>query len=57
MTSDHDDRTGPSGRWLRRETRRRRDRERVKKHGATLRKVYLDAVRKRAQERAGPKST
>jgi len=52
MTGDVNDRGGRSGRWLRRETRRRQERDRLKKHGASLRRVYLDAVRKRAQERS-----
>jgi len=54
MTTDsaREDRGGRSGHWLRRETRRRRERERLQKHGAGLRRVYLDAVRKRAQARA-----
>jgi hypothetical protein len=37
------------GRWQRRELRRRRERERLQKHGASLRRVYADAVRKRAK--------
>lgn len=40
-----------SGRWLRREKRRRSERERLQKHGASLRRVYIDAVRKRIQAR------
>ena len=38
---------GPSGRWRRREERRRQERRRIKKHGASLRRVYVNAVRKR----------
>jgi hypothetical protein len=38
-------------RWVRRETRRKAERERLRKHGASLRRVYLDAVRKRATKR------
>jgi len=41
--------TGRSGRWLRREERRRRERQRLAKHGAGLRRVYVDAIRKRIQ--------
>jgi hypothetical protein len=40
---------GSAGRWQRRELRRRRERERLQKHGASLRRVYADAVRKRAK--------
>jgi len=50
------DEGGRSGRWVRREGRKRRERERVKKHGASLRRVYLDAVRKRAKAAAKAKS-
>jgi hypothetical protein len=53
MTAENSDRGGRSGRWLRREARKRQERERLKKHGASLRRVYLDAVRKRAKQRAG----
>jgi hypothetical protein len=42
---------GRSGRWLRREQRRRSQRQRLAKHGASLRRVYLDAVRKRLQKK------
>jgi hypothetical protein len=48
MTSGSEDSAERSGRWLRREARRKAERERLKKHGASLRRVYLDAVRKRA---------
>jgi hypothetical protein len=41
-------------RWVRRETRRKAERERLRKHGATLRRVYLDAVRKRAAGKKQP---
>jgi hypothetical protein len=44
--------SGGSGRWQRREKRRRSERERLQKHGAGLRRVYIDAVRKRLQERS-----
>src|SRR4051812_10785897 len=36
-------------RWARREARRKAERERLQKHGGGLRRVYLDAVRKRAE--------
>jgi hypothetical protein len=42
---------GRSERWQRRERRRKSEREQVKKHGATLKRVYVDAVRKRLNER------
>ena len=44
-----------TGRWVRREARRKAERERLQKHGGGLRRVYLDAVRKRAAQRAGSK--
>ena len=46
-----EDTKGRSGRWLRREQRRKRARERLQKHGASLRRVYADAIRKRAARR------
>ncbi len=42
-------------RWARREQRRRARRERLEKHGASLRRVYADAVRKRAKAAKAPK--
>ena len=39
--------TGGPGRWRRREERRQRERRRIKKHGASLGRVYVSAVRKR----------
>jgi hypothetical protein len=42
---------GRSGRWQRREQRRLKERQRIQKHGATLRRVYADAVRKRAKRK------
>ena len=41
-----------TGRWVRREARRKAERARLQKHGAGLRRVYLDAVRKRASVKA-----
>ncbi len=38
---------GRSGRWRRREKRLRGERRRLQKHGASLRRVYGDAVGKR----------
>ncbi len=52
MTTEHVERAGRSGRWVRRESRRQHQRDRLKKHGASLRRVYLDAVRKRAEQRS-----
>jgi hypothetical protein len=46
MTVDEGEQ-GRSGRWQRRQKRRSSERARLKKHGATLRRVYADAVRKR----------
>jgi len=48
--SNERDETGKSGRWQRREKRRVAERARLQKHGATLRRVYSDAVRKRLEE-------
>jgi hypothetical protein len=48
--TEQDDK-GRSGRWRRRERRRRSERERLQKHGAGLRRVYIDAVRKRIKAR------
>ncbi|HEY4685828.1 MAG TPA: hypothetical protein VII57_07265 [Dehalococcoidia bacterium] len=45
--------TGRSGRWLRRERRRKSERARMTKHGAGLRRVYVDAVRKRIRSQKG----
>lgn len=39
---------GPLSRQERREERRRRERQRMEKHGASLRRVYRDALGKRA---------
>ena len=47
-----DEKAGRSGRWQRRDQRRRSEKERLQKHGAGLRRVYIDAVRKRLAERA-----
>jgi hypothetical protein len=47
------DSSGRSGRWRRREKRRMSERQRLKKHGAGLRRVYIDAVRKRLQAKKG----
>ena len=41
----------PLSRQERREERRRRERERMEKHGASLRRVYRDALGKRAAGR------
>ena len=50
MTNDQNE-GAHSGRWQRREGRRRQERARLKKHAAGLRRIYLDAVRKRLEER------
>ncbi len=38
-------------RWQRREKRQRSERERIQKHGATLKRVYAAAIRKRLRKR------
>ena len=43
--------SGRSGRWQRRARRQRAEKARLQKHGATLRRVYADAVKKRLQQR------
>jgi hypothetical protein len=40
-------------RWRRREERLRSERERIKKHGASIRRVYRDAVLKRKRKGTG----
>ena len=40
-----------SGRWQRRERRRLAERQRLKKHGAAIRRVYRDAILKRLKAR------
>jgi hypothetical protein len=52
--SESDHNGAQSGRWQRRELRRRKEKERIQKHGATLRRVYADAVRKRARRKGMP---
>jgi hypothetical protein len=42
---------GSGGRWQRRENRRHAERRRLQKHGATLRRVYRDAILKRLRAR------
>ena len=39
------------GRWRRREQRRHAERQRLQKHGSSLRRVYRDAVLKRLRAR------
>lgn len=51
--SERGEEGGRSGRWVRREGRRTAERERLQKHGASLRRVYADAVRKRAKAAKG----
>jgi hypothetical protein len=50
--SNDETNAGRKGRWQRREQRRRNEKERLQKHGAGLRRVYVDAVKKRLDERA-----
>ena len=42
---------GPSTRWQRRDKRQKSERERLPKHGASLQRVYINAVHKRLQEK------
>ncbi|HLF70565.1 MAG TPA: hypothetical protein VI759_00225 [Dehalococcoidia bacterium] len=51
----NEDASGRSGRWRRRETRQKRARERLQKHGASLRRVYADAIRKRLRAKRASK--
>jgi hypothetical protein len=41
-------------RWQRREKKRRGERERMAKHGATIRRVYADAILKRLRRKPKP---
>jgi hypothetical protein len=45
---DQEEEGQPPSRQERRDERRRSERQRMAKHGATLRRVYPDAVKKRA---------
>jgi hypothetical protein len=54
--SEDEGQSGRSARWQRRELRRRSERERLKKHGASLRRIYADAVRKRAKGKGAASS-
>jgi hypothetical protein len=47
MSEHTSDDTGRSGRWQRREKRRQTEKQRLQKHGAGLRRVYIDAVKTR----------
>jgi hypothetical protein len=42
---------GRTGRWQRRERRKQTERQRQQKHGATLKRVYRDAILKRLKAR------
>ena len=44
-----DEQGRPPSRQERRQERRRRERQRIAKHGASLRRVYRDAVSRRAR--------
>jgi hypothetical protein len=48
--SDEDSGRDRTHRWRRRAERLRSERERMKKHGATIRRVYRDAVLKRRRK-------
>ena len=45
--AENKERGGRSGRWVRREVRKDRERHRIKKHGAGFGRLYAAAVRKR----------
>jgi hypothetical protein len=49
MTNENAD-DGRSGRWQRREKRKKSERERIAKHGATLHRVYVNALTKRLRK-------
>jgi hypothetical protein len=42
---------GRTGRWQRRDKRKKSARERMPKHGATLQRVYVNALTKRLRKR------
>ena len=42
---------GRTGRWQRREKRKKSERERIPKHGATLQRVYVNALTKRLRKK------
>jgi len=48
--SESNERGGRSGRWIRREVRKDRERRRIKKHGAGFGRLYVAAVRKRIRK-------
>ena len=50
MSETNDDAAALS-RWQRRQARRTSERTRIKKHGASVRRVYIDALRKRLARR------
>jgi hypothetical protein len=43
--------SGRTGRWQRRDRRRRAERARLQKHGAAIKRVYRDAILKRLKSR------
>ncbi len=45
---------GGANRWQRRERRRQAERQRLKKHGAAIKRVYRDALLKRLKARKSP---
>jgi hypothetical protein len=50
-----EDNRNDSNRWQRRQRRRQAERERQKKHGATIKRVYRDAILKRLKARKKPR--
>jgi hypothetical protein len=51
--NERDDGADRPRRWQRREKRRRGERERIQKHGAGIKRVYPDAIRKRLRRKSG----
>jgi hypothetical protein len=51
VSESESDKRGRSGRWQRREQRRRSQRSRIKKHGAGLSSAYAAAIRKRLRDK------
>jgi hypothetical protein len=52
MTNGNGDVSRPN-RWQRREKRKKSERERIPKHGASLQRVYINAVHKRLKDKRG----
>ena len=48
--SESNEKSERSGRWLRRQFRKDRERHRIKKHGAGFGRLYVAALRKRIRK-------